>query len=184
MSTCINLGSGWRPLAGFTNVDLHHAADVRADLRDYDREPGTADRVVCIHAIEHIEWNDAVSLIARAARWLRQGGTLEIETPDRLKCLALIDTGKHLEGAKGLFGGRSIDKPDWHQWLTNWARGDRASTEIPHRWDLPGERHCFVWTAAELCGVMRGAGLDARSECPQHHGARVNRDCRVVGVKL
>lgn len=193
----VQLGSGDRYEEGWTNVDLYaERADIRADIRDVEFPDRSVALVRCIHTIEHIEHDEAVGLLKRIERWLIPGGTVEIETPDRKKCLQLIaeqSPGAMLGGAKGLLGGRSVDKAGWHLWLEQWAQ--RKGMEeiikaenvgwvtIPEKWDLPGERHCYVWEGHELARVFEGGGVRAKVRPPKHHGARGWRDVRIDGVK-
>lgn len=190
----INLGCGPKYLGDgsgeWVNVDLYaERVDVKADIRTVEFAPGCAELVHCIHVIEHIELREGISLIRRAAEWLAPGGKLVIETPDRDKCRRLIKQGNYSEGAKGLFGGRSIDKKEWHAWLLQWATSgavrDRSIRSFvpPERWNLPGEQHLHVWAADELKQAMEKAGLSAAIESPLEHGRRAWRDSRVVGTK-
>jgi hypothetical protein len=180
----LNLGSGWHYLDGFLNVDLHHDADVKADLRTFDCLPDSAAEILSTHVIEHFTEQDGRDLIARCYRWLRPGGKLILETPDREKCLRLL-ARRPLEGAKGLLGGRSQNKPGWHEFLIDWVtRGADLTERIPTEWDLPGEAHLHVWTGPELSRAMAGAGfVHTEVHAPQHHGGRISRDTRVVGMK-
>ena len=180
----LNLGSGWHRLDGWTNVDLYaDDADVKADLRTVEFPPGSVSAILSTHTIEHLEHADAIGLFRRCFTWLESGGRIAIETPDRAKCMALINQGKHLEGAKGIFGGRSINKAGWHQWLVKWAKNN-GSASVPNEWNLPGEAHLYVWTAAELSQALADAGFeDVLTETPVYHGARGWRDCRVTGRK-
>lgn len=191
----VHLGCGQHRLVGWTNVDLYAPADIQADIRQVDFPHRSVTLVKCTHTIEHIERDEAITLFRRIALWLLPGGRLEIETPDRLKCIKLIESGNVLVGVKGLTGGRSSDKPGWHQWIvdhvqeiivdTNYAGYSPATRlEIPTEWDIPGERHLYVWTAKELAAALLDAGFsNARVESPLEHAKRVLRDSRVVGIR-
>lgn len=190
----VQLGSGNRPIEGWVNVDLYNdTADIKADIREVQFDKRTVDEVVCIHTIEHITLLETRDLIARIARWLKPKGRVTMETPDRKKCLNLIDEGAGLLGAKGLLGGRSIDKDGWHKWLTQWAATKNLEqkikehnvgwVEIPPPWFIPGEQHLHCWEGHELAWVMEEFGLKAKVGDPKCHGNRAWRDTRVVGVK-
>lgn len=180
----LNLGSGWHRLDGWTNVDLHHDADIQADIRTVEFDADSVDAILCVHAIEHISATEGAALIARCYRWLRPGGSLAIETPDRAKCLELI-MRRPIEGAKGLMGGRSADKPGWQAWLAGWVgRGADRGDAVPDPWNIPGEAHVYVWTDAELAHTLSLAGFcDIFVETPFYHGQRGWRDSRVTGRK-
>lgn len=195
--TKVQLGSGNRYEEDWVNVDLYaERADVREDICTVDFPLGSVETVRCIHTIEHIKRLDAIALFRRAARWLESGGTFEIETPDRKKCMNLIfHEQAYLLGAKGLLGGRSVDKPGWHKWLESWAQNtpelearikefNIGKVEIPSRWELPGERHLYVWEGNELAADLHAAGFyQTKVGDPKHHGGRAWRDCRVIGIK-
>lgn len=189
----VNLGSGDRYEPGWCNVDLHaKRADVRQDIRHIEFAERYVDRVICIHAIEHIEREAGALLIERAFRWLKPGGTLEIETPDALKCEILMQKKQpnrrwELMGAHALWGGRS-GPPDlkerWRVWLLGWLDAGRPMDATPpDEFQQAGHAHIYVWHAGELKAAMEAAGFVAAIEKPQHHGARTMRDCRVVGTK-
>lgn len=180
----LNLGSGWHRLEGYINVDLHYDADVKADLRNCEFAPDSADEIVSAHTIEHLTREDGAALLRRCLEWLKPGGLLVIETPDATKCRALLPS-RPLEGAKGLRGGRSVNKKGWHEWLIQWAEaGADLTIPDPPEWNLPGEPHLYVWTGGELATEFHSAGfVDVRVDSPQYHGFRKWRDSRISGWK-
>ncbi len=180
----INLGSGWHPMQGYINVDLYYKSDVKADLRTVEFPEGSADEVLATHVIEHFTRDDGLNIIRRAFRWLKPGGTLILEWPDHDKCRALLESHP-LDAAKGLMGGRSIDKDNWHRWLRGWARrGASLAETIPDPWNIPGEAHLYVWGGVELAEEFKDAGfIDVQLSNPQFHGRQKQRDSRVSGVK-
>lgn len=183
----VHLGCGQHRIEGWVNVDLYKDADIQSDIRTVNFPLGSVSVVRCIHTIEHIQRDDAVALMHRVADWLEPGGIFEIETPDRKKCLRLIESGETLAGVKGLTGGRSSDKPGWHQWIVEHCAEIVSAPDsliIPAEWDIPGERHWYVWTANELATELVAAGFSrALIENPQEHAKRKRRDCRVVGIR-
>lgn len=180
----INLGSGWHPIKGFLNVDLYYPSDLKADLRTVEFPAGTVDEVIAVHVIEHFSRDDGLNLIERAFRWLKPGGIITLEWPDQDKCRELMRTNP-LEGAKGILGGRSVDKKEWHQWIKGWAaRGGNLDETIPDRWNLPGEQHLYVWGGIELAAELENVGFqNVKLQHPMFHSALKGRDSRVVGVK-
>lgn len=185
----LHLGSGTRYLPGWVNVDLYaEKADIRADLRTVQFATGSADNIRCIHTIEHMTRKEGIDLLRRCASWLAPDGVLEIETPDRRKCLLAIKDGAGPLGAKGLLGGRSKNKPEWDRYVAIWSMSPRAKKNVRHykvaqEWRLAGEEHLCVWTGEELAAVMRECGLMPQIQDPQFHGRRSWRDTRVIGVK-
>ncbi len=143
----LNLGCGWKYLeGGWTNCDLYaEKVDVRCDVRALPFPDETADEVLFSHCIEHVTREEGVKTLREIHRVLRVGGSVAIETPDRLKLIELIkgrgpkskglnvvegtraaqglyypDAPKLLDGVKGAMGGISgtrQQKIDWHNWL-------------------------------------------------------------------
>lgn len=183
----VHLGCGQHRYPGWINVDLYAPADIKADIREVDFPAGSVSLVKCTHTIEHIEREEALVLFRRIVSWLLPKGRLELETPDRVKCIKLIESGSVLAGVKGLTGGRSSDKPGWHQWIVDHVQeivADPAALVIPKEWDIPGERHLYVWSGRELAAALVESGFSsAKVESPLEHAKRIHRDCRVVGFK-
>jgi len=181
----INLGSGNKYLKGFVNVDLYaDKVDVREDLRTVSFQRRTIDQILLVHTIEHFDREDGVALLEKCFTWLKPEGIIEIETPCREKCEALIKDGRILDGAKGLMGGRSKYKNGWHFWLVETWIKDR-NAPISDFWLTPGEQHLYVWSTSELVSEMLNIGfVSVEVEQPKHHGRRHKRDMRVVGMAL
>jgi SAM-dependent methyltransferase len=200
----INLGCGDRPLKDHVNVDLYFdQADVKADIRQIGFPPGTAELVTMFHVIEHISRKEAVKLCGDIFDWLSPGGRLIIETPDRAKCIDLIERQvKHrdgrgvlrLIGAVGLCGGRpkDVDQQRYHNWLTvnrEWLlaeareQGHFPPVLIPDEFVAPGANHEYVWEENELAKELIWFGFAVRSEMPKTHGKRDWRDMRLVATK-
>jgi predicted SAM-dependent methyltransferase len=86
----LHLGCGERYLDGYINIDLppdEHTvlstpADVHADITTLHYEPGSVDEVRLHHVFEHFDRPTALRLLTQWYGWLREGGTLIIETPD------------------------------------------------------------------------------------------------------
>lgn len=192
----IQLGSGDRYEDGWINVDLYAArADLRVDLRSAEFPSASAQHVRVVHTIEHFNRDDALAILQRIHRWLAIGGILEIETPDRKKCMNLIFyEAAYLLGAKGLLGGRSVDKPGWHAWLETWATTEGleeyikehnvGDVAIPPKWNVPGEQHLYVWSGEQMATELLRLGFaSVKVGNPKHHGGRAWRDTRVVATK-
>lgn len=185
----LHLGCGRRYLSNWVNVDLYAPkVDVRVDLRTAQFPVESAERIRCIHTIEHFQYEDGVELLKRCIDWLTPEGVLEIETPDRHKCLTAIREGACFAGAKGLLGGRSERSVEWDAYVEQWSLSSRARKglrrgRIAREWRVPGEQHLCVWTGAELLELLQSLGLVARIENPRFHGRRTWRDTRVIGIK-
>lgn len=180
----LNLGSGWHRMKGYKNVDLYYDADIKADLRTVEFPEGTIDEVIAVHVIEHFTREDGLNLIERCYHWLKPGARLILEWPDQAKCRELMSF-KPLDAAKGLMGGRSVDKDGWHAWLAGWAqRGADLAEPIPDKWNLPGEQHLYVWGGKELAKEFQAVGFrDVQLALPHFHGRQRYRDSQVSGMK-
>jgi predicted SAM-dependent methyltransferase len=80
----LNLGSGFAPVAGWTNVDLLGApVDLPWHLaRGLPFPDGTVDAVYSEHLFEHLGLDTARRLMAESVRVLRPGGVIRVAVPD------------------------------------------------------------------------------------------------------
>ena len=80
----LHLGCGNVVKPGWTNIDIHPAADLRLDLRrPWPFEDASATEIYAEHFLEHLSWPDEVNHFLREAfRVLHPGGTLRISVPD------------------------------------------------------------------------------------------------------
>lgn len=199
----LHLGSGRKYWPGWHNVDLHaEKVDEQIDIRDVDYPRASVSQAAAIHVLEHLTRDECLDLCRRCLRWLRPGGTLQVEMPDREKCLKLLRFGKvndppawddpGLQGLGGLMGDRPARHAEWVRWLsdhrktiTRYATLQRVGdVSTPDQFEIPGERHRYVWAEPEFADALRGIGYrEVRVEKPRHHGKRDWRDMRVVGVK-
>lgn len=76
----LNVGSGYFPLDGWTNIDQHCQADIRDDFRDL--EFTDVDEINATHLLEHISWRDTGIVLSIFRTWLRDGGKLTVEVPN------------------------------------------------------------------------------------------------------
>ena len=155
----LNVGCGNKRFEGWVNVDLDPSADVVANVLQLPFEDGTADEVMAIHVLEHLErWQAPVALV-EWLRVLKEGGQLVLELPDLVKCCHNIVAGlDDQEGINGLFGDPSTSNP-----------------LLMHRWG---------WTPAEVRHELRQAGFrKSKLAKPVFHGRRTHRDMRVEAWK-
>jgi predicted SAM-dependent methyltransferase len=85
----VNLGCGYRPLAGWVNLDAAWGyADVVWDVRrDLPFRDGACRAILMEHLIEHLPREEGGRLVAECHRVLEPGGILRISTPDAEKFL-------------------------------------------------------------------------------------------------
>jgi SAM-dependent methyltransferase len=191
----INLGSGWRPIEGWLNVDLYsETADLRQDLRTLNFAPETVDEVLASHVIEHFVHDEGAAIATAAYSWLKPGGRLVVEMPNLESCLKLATSkvlNKALNGLKGICGGRNTKKPEWDKWMLEHrdqiiaeaSRNHSATGIIPDEWRTAGYDHFYVWSAEEFADLLRPLGAVVKVGGGTIHGHRYGRDFRVVAIK-
>jgi predicted SAM-dependent methyltransferase len=83
-SVQLNLGSGYSPIEGWTNIDLIGApVDVPWNLkRGIPFPDGTVAAIFSEHVFEHIPISGALALIRDAVRALAPGGVFRVAVPD------------------------------------------------------------------------------------------------------
>lgn len=83
----LNLGSGYYPMDGYHNVDMHHPADTQADFRTLTFTD--VEEVVMSHVLEHLPWRETVPTLQLVHSWMRSGGKLVVEVPDMRAIFAM-----------------------------------------------------------------------------------------------
>jgi predicted SAM-dependent methyltransferase len=81
----VNLGCGYRPMAGWVNVDIARGPqiDIVWDLRRSLPFPNESCAVIFSeHVIEHLSKDDGENLLRECYRVLQPGGALRLSTPD------------------------------------------------------------------------------------------------------
>lgn len=154
----LNIGSGGKHWPGFTNVDKHSDADVRADIRELPFEASTVDEIHAIHCFEHLPRLEAEGTLNNWYRLLKPGGRLFIEVPCMNKIAQMIVDGeKNLRlTLLGIFGDPRDPKP--------------------------GMMHGWCYTREELKDALLQSNFVDIVECePKFHIAR--RDMRIEARK-
>jgi len=90
----VNLGCGYRPLAGWVNVDAARGfADVVCDVRvGLPFREASCRAILSEHLIEHLTREEGIRLVNECYRVLEPGGVLRISTPDAEKFLRAYAT--------------------------------------------------------------------------------------------
>jgi predicted SAM-dependent methyltransferase len=80
----LNIGSGYNPKPGWTNIDLVGApVDVAWDLsRGIPFSDGSVDGIYQEHLMEHLTLREGLELCRECHRVLRRGGVLRVAVPD------------------------------------------------------------------------------------------------------
>lgn len=170
----VNVCSGRHVLPGWINVDVvvsnHPKAkgppQILADMRDIPLPSNSADELMCIHGIEHIEPWEAEKALAEWFRILRPGGKIVVECPDIIKCARNLLTGFTLAGKH----------PDQYGMWGLYGDNRPQDSHMLHRWG---------YHPASLRKVLERAGfVDIEEEQPEWHAAGASmRDMRMVAKK-
>lgn len=142
----LHVGCGDNVKAGWVNVDLHPAADLRLDARRRWPFPDAcASKVYAEHLFEHLAWpGEGELFLAEARRVLDAGGVLRLSVPD----LAL-----HVRAyASGDESFRDLFAPFLPPWAT--TRGDALN----HHFRQFGE-HLYAYDAETLAARLMAAGF-------------------------
>ena len=132
MSLMLNLGCGNAKLPGFVNVDVRMGVspDVVADLNHpLPFNPGSVDRIVSYHALEHMTETAGDALLQSIYQLLRNGGGLYMEMPefDRIVRNYLRN---HTPMSKHRIFGLGRDEYDYHRWGYNYIELAERLVEI------------------------------------------------------
>ncbi len=168
----LNLGCGDKILPGYINVDVAPSRagrkpDVLSDIRSLEVfENDSADEILAIHVIEHIDRWEVVQVLRRWNQVLKQGGKLILETPNLISaCKALL-----ADPVSAARPGQSGQMSMWPLY------GDPS-------WRDPLMMHKWLYTPQSLAEVMSEAGYTGIMKAPAKFKMREPRDMRLVGVK-
>ena len=111
----LNLGSGNRPLPGYTGVDLDPVADIVCDLRKLEfAEDNSVEEIVAIHVIEHFYKWEVQPMLQEWRRVLKPGGKIILECPDLKKAaFAFLLGGPDQMGMWAFYGNPEL-KNEFH----------------------------------------------------------------------
>lgn len=159
-SVRLNVGSGNKRIDGYLNVDLDGQADIYADVIDIPLPDNSADEILAVHVLEHLERWNAPKALAEWFRLLKPGAMLILELPDVIKCCENIVNGIRKEDSiYGLYGDPTMENP-----------------LMCHRW---------AYSENELTELLLAAGfVDVEPKKPIFHcGKKRYRDMRLEATK-
>jgi predicted SAM-dependent methyltransferase len=113
----LNIGSGSKPLEGYTNIDLapHLGIDVMADWLFLPFANESMALVNAGQVLEHFDIVQRGCALKEAWRVLRYGGELHIDVPDIEGCCRIYLEGKRDKAMAGFYG-RPWLLGGGHQW--------------------------------------------------------------------
>jgi predicted SAM-dependent methyltransferase len=160
----LHLGSGDMLKAGWVNVDIHPAADLRLDVRRaWPFADGSAGEVYAEHLFEHLAAPAEVAhFLAEAHRVLRSGGSLRLSVPDLARHVrAYVE---HDEAFRRAFA--PFLPPDTVTW----------ADALNHHFRQQGE-HLYSYDAETLGERLRAAGFaDPRVVASSRDYEQASRD--------
>lgn len=81
--TKVNLACGTKRPEDFFNIDLYHAADLKADISKLDMiTDGWFEYALASHILEHFPFSRIMPVLAEWRRIVKPGGMLEVRVPD------------------------------------------------------------------------------------------------------
>ena len=174
----LHLGCGGDNIKGWINIDNYDCTsadssrsganyDMKMDIRTLDAAPGSVDRILLVHVLEHFVRWEAVALLAQFYRLLKPGGLLIMEHPDLDGCIKM-----YLEGKV------TIDTP--------LGKLNKGFTQFyGNQWDeLEYETHRYVWTKIEMRQELVKVGFTILTLDNQAHFTSRTRHVRVIAQKL
>ncbi len=171
----LNIGSGpYKPLEGFTNVDLLDGAyiDIVAPSHKLPIDNNSVDEILCEHMIEHLTYYQFNRTLAEWQRVLKVGGLLTIECPDLLGiCKQFVESNEYGRYTTYKGGWPLIAQIAGHQ------RG-RSDEEIL------SQVHKSGYTMEHLKIVLEGAGFGMFKELVPTKVMPFNPAIRLASYKI
>lgn len=174
----LNIGCGHRPFpheqgVRWINMDVADAEEigipghieyVKGDAsKPLPFSTEQFDVIFSSHVIEHFWPWDVHNVVREWSRCLRVGGSLVLECPNLLACLAMVTMAE--------FSGDP--KMRWFGMNGIYGNPSEKSIEMKHKWG---------WTPETLCTLLTECGLHDAVQVPAEFKQK-NRDMRVVAVK-
>lgn len=135
------------------------------DIRRLDAAPGSVDRILMIHVLEHFVRWEALDMLAAFYELLRPGAQLIMEHPDLDNCIRFYLEEK---GEIAPLGKRNLG---FTQFYDN--QRDR----------LDYETHRYVWTKPEMRQVLEDIGFEVPVLDNKVQFHVPERDMRVIARK-
>ena len=152
----LQIGSGPNPLEGWLNSDIRPRRGKRVLLdatKPFPIDAKTFDYVYSEHMIEHLTFDQAMSMLRESYRILKPGGRIRVATPNLETIMNLAATpGTELQRDYIEFITNRFLDPSW---------GYRASFAINAQYEVFGHRFLFDPETLEM--AAREAGFDGIS---------------------
>ncbi len=149
----LQIGAGFNLLSGWLNTTLYPfaAGAVYLDAsQPFPIPADTFDYVFSEHVIEHLEFDEAASMLRESARILKRGGRIRLATPDLAQILAVY-TQPEADAQAGYI-----------RWIMDNFRPQVGEYNPAHviNQSFHGWRHKFIYDEPTLVAALEGAGFD------------------------
>jgi hypothetical protein len=166
----LNLGCGFDYKSGWINIDSNPncIVDIKCDFFNLDKffKEKSVSHIVLNHSISYLSLWQARDFFSKVFKLLKNGGVLEMEFPDVVKCATIICNqnvnDEYIEAIRGLYAF-DLDQINNKEKYTPYAFG----------WS---SKHIVI--ELQKNGFQRVEVLD-----PITHGPRVWRDTRIIAFK-
>lgn len=153
----LQIGGGWSRLVGWLNTDIELVPDVmRMDATQrFPFADGTFYYVYTEHMIEHVSYQDAMSMLRECHRVMQEGGVIRVVTPDLAAIVGLYRNELCANQQKYLL---------WFcQTLVSQGCPVSAASAINAMFRQWG--HQFIYDEETLTHSMRAAGFKSIERC-------------------
>ena len=149
----LQIGAGFNLLNGWLNTTLYPfaAGTVYLDAsQPFPIPADTFDYVFSEHVIEHLEFDEAASMLRESARILKSGGRIRLATPDLARIIAVYTQPA------------ADAQANYIRWIMDNFRPQVGAYNPAHviNQSFHGWRHKFIYDEQTLVAALEGAGFD------------------------
>ena len=150
----LQIGSGYNVLSGWLNTTLYPFAPGAVFLdasQPFPIPSASFDYVFSEHVIEHIEFEEAATMLSESARILKSGGRIRLATPDLAQIIALYAQPS------------AQAQQDYIRWIMDNFRPQVGKYNPAHviNQSFHGWRHKFIYDEPTLVKALEAAGFAA-----------------------
>ena len=148
----MQIGAGYNLLSGWLNTTLYPFAASTVYLDASQRFPIPSDcfdYVFSEHVIEHLEFEEAATMLSESARILKSGGRIRLATPDLAQIIALY-TQPQADAQR-----------EYIRWIMDNFRPQIGDYNPAHaiNQSFHGWRHKFIYDEPTLVQALEAAGF-------------------------
>ena len=148
----LQIGAGYNLLSGWLNTTLYPFAAGTVYLDASQRFPIPSDcfdYVFSEHVIEHLEFEEAATMLSESARILKSGGRIRLATPDLAQIIALYTQPQ------------AAAQREYIRWIMDNFRPQIGEYNPAHaiNQSFHGWRHKFIYDEPTLIQALEAAGF-------------------------